>query len=158
MPHKIYYTLGNITDPNKHTWISFDSFDHIDQETDTVELNCNCDATCFDACPVCVLMYYGADKVKEKGIKSLYSTKLMKEIFGLPICKIRWIDANGKATPDTNDAIGYVQCEAYAIEFPDAVGGKIDYPESEWWPVCKNHSKQLNTPGMHHWKFKSLRD
>ena len=30
----------------------------------------------------------------------------------LPVCQIRWIDAQGNPTPDTNPAIGRVRCKA----------------------------------------------
>ena len=29
----------------------------------------------------------------------------------LPVCQIRWIDAQGNPTPDTNPAIGRVRCK-----------------------------------------------
>jgi hypothetical protein len=66
-------------------------------------------------------------------------------------CKIRWIDDNGNPMPDTNPAIGIVR----TIDRREWIGGRlIHFTASEWFPICAEHAKQLNEPGMHIWEFK----
>ena len=71
-------------------------------------------------------------------------------------CAIRWIDSTGKATPDSNEAIGYVYREAYRLIVPDAVNGRIDYERTEDFPICADHAKRLDETDMHRWHFLPL--
>jgi len=57
-------------------------------------------------------------------------------------CKIRWIDKNGKRTPDKNLAIGEVQC---------LLPGETN---SEWFPICKEHAQRLKTENLTNWTFR----
>jgi len=72
-------------------------------------------------------------------------------------CKIQWIDKKGVPTPDANPAIGRVRVEAYREPYPSAVNGYIDYPTSEWFPICQHHrDRMLSMRGMQHWTFEPL--
>lgn len=72
-------------------------------------------------------------------------------------CKIQWIsNETGKATPDENEAVGYVYREAYDIQYPTAIGGCIHYEETERFPICRLHAAQLTQEGMEHWHFVPL--
>lgn len=65
-------------------------------------------------------------------------------------CKIQWIDAHGNPTPDSNPAIG----ECWVVEHVHQIAGRgVRLPESERYPICHEHARQLDAPGMHHWRF-----
>ena len=67
-------------------------------------------------------------------------------------CEIKWVDANGQPTPDTNPAIGRCRVVAY-----DRVihGRTIQFPTSQWFNICACHAKQLSEPGMEIWEFEA---
>jgi hypothetical protein len=52
-------------------------------------------------------------------------------------CTIKWIDKQGNPTPDNN-------------------GRTLEFGQSEWFPICACHARQLNAPGMHIWESKPL--
>ena len=63
-------------------------------------------------------------------------------------CAIQWIDANGQATADNNDAIGLAVCYD-----PISFGEKGSKP----FPICEHHAKQRGK----YWKlipFKNQKD
>ena len=68
-------------------------------------------------------------------------------------CRIKWIDTFGQPTPDDNDAIALVRCKARVEQHH---GRAIAFAESEWFPICACHAKQLSEPGMHIWEAKPL--
>ena len=69
------------------------------------------------------------------------------------ICQIKWIDKSGNPTPDDNPAIQRVRCKARI----EQIGGRgIRFSESEWFPICAEHSARLNDPGMHIWECEAL--
>ena len=68
-------------------------------------------------------------------------------------CKIKWIDAQGNPTPDDNDAILLVRTKARVQQFH---GRALTFSQSEWFPICACHAKQLNNPGMHIWESKAI--
>jgi hypothetical protein len=70
-------------------------------------------------------------------------------------CTIRWIDQNGKPTPDDNPAIGEVQCEAYTLQNEHALNGVIRFSETQWFPICATHAARLSERGMEHWVFRA---
>jgi hypothetical protein len=57
-------------------------------------------------------------------------------------CKIKWIDREGKETPDDNPAIGYA-----VVTFPD---GSKGHPI----PICAAHAEQAK--GFSNWKVTPL--
>lgn len=65
-------------------------------------------------------------------------------------CKIRWIDSQGLPTDDSNPAIGRVMLPARVQQFH---GRALSFSASEWFPICAEHAKQLDNPGMEHWVF-----
>jgi hypothetical protein len=68
-------------------------------------------------------------------------------------CKIRWIDGNGKPTDDTNPAI----MEVRTIDRHEHIGGRtLHFESSDWFPICENHAKRLDEPGMHIWESRPL--
>lgn len=69
-------------------------------------------------------------------------------------CKIKWIDHDGNPTPDNNLAIGYVYRVAYVSQY---LGRAFKYEQSERYPICCAHARQLSEPGMEHWRFIPLR-
>lgn len=73
-----------------------------------------------------------------------------------PCCEIQWIDQQGRPTPDTDPAVGYVQREAYDHQDPHAVNGVIHYQATKWFPICEAHKARLTERGMEHWRFKPL--
>ena len=56
-------------------------------------------------------------------------------------CEIKWVDANGQPTPDTNPAIGRCRVVAY---------GRVIHGRTI---AC--HAKQLSEPGMEIWEFEA---
>jgi hypothetical protein len=65
-------------------------------------------------------------------------------------CRIQWIDNQGKATPDNNHAIG--SCRT--IERDEIIGHrKVHFEASEWFPICSEHARRLDKPGMQIWEF-----
>lgn len=76
-----------------------------------------------------------------------------KETRIMVTCKIQWITETGEPTPDTNPAIGYVQCEAYTEQYPAAKNGVIEYRETPWYPICAAHAARLP---IAHWNFKPM--
>jgi hypothetical protein len=71
----------------------------------------------------------------------------------MPKCQIKWIDQDGKPTPDENEAIGECWIEAYVENCAYAMAGVIQHPRSDNFPICAEHAKQLSKHGMHHWRF-----
>jgi hypothetical protein len=65
-------------------------------------------------------------------------------------CKIQWIDDTGHMTPDNSPAIGECRCKAHVEQIE---GRGIRHEASGWFPICAEHAKQLNEPGMHNWEF-----
>jgi len=77
----------------------------------------------------------------------------------MAICCIQWIDERGNPTPDANPAIGRVRREAHSEPDPRAVNGRIDYSQSEWFPICAEHRARMRTMrGMQYWTFESFAD
>jgi hypothetical protein len=69
------------------------------------------------------------------------------------ICQIKWIDQNGKPTPDNNPVIQRVR----TVERDQVIAGRcVHFTASEWFYICAEHSKQLNNPGMHIWECAPL--
>lgn len=91
MAHKLYYNLGKLNEGGFPTFIGFGhqnpeiGFDGtrtpLAQSAGTVFLDCNCDGTVADECPVLVLMLRGAVAIKGHS-EMLYSDKLRERIFG----------------------------------------------------------------------------
>ncbi len=71
-------------------------------------------------------------------------------------CKIQWIDENGKSTQDTNDAIGYAWIEAYYEQPNRTLPNGYKHEESDHYPICSEHAKQLSAADMCHWRFEAL--
>lgn len=71
-------------------------------------------------------------------------------------CAIQWINKTGSPTPDTNEAIQLVRRVAYDSTYGAAVGGVIHYEQTEWFPICAEHSKRLSDPDMKHWETSPL--
>lgn len=64
-------------------------------------------------------------------------------------CKIQWIDQSGKPTPDENPAVNMIRTK----ERIDQVDGRpFHVSMSPWYPVCAEHMKRMNEPGMHIWE------
>jgi hypothetical protein len=69
-------------------------------------------------------------------------------------CQIQWIDRiTGKATPDNNPAIQLVRT-VDRVQQINGVG--VKFSASQWFPICAEHSKRLNDPGMHIWECADL--
>jgi hypothetical protein len=71
----------------------------------------------------------------------------------MPKCKIQWIDKSGQPTPDDNEAIGLARCKGRVEQ---RHGRAIQFTESEWFPICACHAKQLDDAGMEIWEFKAI--
>jgi len=67
-------------------------------------------------------------------------------------CCIKWIDANGNPTPDTNPAIGRARTVARVEQIH---GRGVRFEASDWFPICAEHAKHLRDPGMHIWEFEA---
>jgi hypothetical protein len=58
----------------------------------------------------------------------------------LPVCQIRWIDAQGNPTPDTNPAIGRVRCKGH----DQIIAGRmVHFTTSEWFHIAQNMLRRL---------------
>ena len=68
-------------------------------------------------------------------------------------CKIQWVDNHGNPTPDLNPAIGYVRTKS---RHEMHHGRSIHFSASQWFPICAEHAKRLNEPGMEIWRFETL--
>ncbi len=67
-------------------------------------------------------------------------------------CRIQWLDSDGNATPDNNEAIGRVRLEARVVQ----IGGiGVPMAASVWFPICAEHAKRLRERGMEHWTFEA---
>lgn len=71
-------------------------------------------------------------------------------------CRIQWIDAAGKPTPDDRDAIGTVYRGAYFAAPSRALPNGFQHDRTESFPICAEHAKQLSDPEMCHWVFEPL--
>ena len=60
-------------------------------------------------------------------------------------CAIQWINTNGNATPDTNDAVQF--CRSKAHEFDCDDGRFVHVAASPWFPICAAHSVRLDALG-----------
>jgi len=69
-------------------------------------------------------------------------------------CQIKWVDAAGNSTADDNKAIGRVQC---GKRIEQHHGRAIAFTASAWFPICAEHAKRLNEPGMHIWSFEPFK-
>ena len=68
-------------------------------------------------------------------------------------CTIRWINAAGHPTDDTNPSV----CRVRTIDRHEWIAGRqIHFTASEWFPCCAEHAKQLHAPGMHIWECQPL--
>ena len=67
-------------------------------------------------------------------------------------CKIQWHDEYDKPTPDENDAIGIVQ----AVQRIPSPHGGTTREDSDWYPICADHAKQLDAEDMKHWRLKKF--
>lgn len=65
-------------------------------------------------------------------------------------CKIQWIDEKGNPTPDDNPAIGVVWLPK---RHEWIAGRRLEFPETEHYPICAEHAKELSKPDMHQWQF-----
>lgn len=65
-------------------------------------------------------------------------------------CRIQWIDAYGKPTPDTNPAIGEVWLPTRVVQID---GRGVPMEASERFPICAHHAKRLTDLGMGEWHF-----
>ena len=66
-------------------------------------------------------------------------------------CAIQWVDAQGNATPDTNDAVAMVRRAAhYSARL------NIGFAATDWYPICSEHAKRLADPGMEYWERKEI--
>jgi hypothetical protein len=65
-------------------------------------------------------------------------------------CKIRWINDSGEPTPDDNPAIGVVWLPARSQWLH---GKHLMFSETERFPICAEHAKQLARPDMSEWRF-----
>lgn len=68
-------------------------------------------------------------------------------------CEIKWIDDHGNPTPDSNIAVGRVRCERH---FEHINGRTVEFPATQWFPICTAHAHRLDKPGMQHWTFEPL--
>lgn len=63
-------------------------------------------------------------------------------------CEIQWVDATGNPTPDTNEAVGTVQCLGY----PCPSNPSYRPEPSREFPICADHLRQMPQDG--HWIFR----
>jgi hypothetical protein len=70
-----------------------------------------------------------------------------------PTCKIAWVDKQGKPTPDSNPAVGEAWIISYTHYHHMYLTGKAEFPESEHFPICAEHLKRFQEPGMQYWRF-----
>jgi len=68
-------------------------------------------------------------------------------------CAIQWIDVQGNATPDTNQAIGHVMLPARIVQ---ACGRGVAMDATKWFPICAEHAKRLQDHDMVNWVFKPI--
>jgi len=68
-------------------------------------------------------------------------------------CEIKWIDDNGKTTPDDNEAIGHVRLPARVEQHNS---GPLKFSATRWFPICACHAKRLAEPRMAQWEFRAL--
>lgn len=68
-------------------------------------------------------------------------------------CTIKWVDKKGNPTPDDNEAIMLVRCKGRVEQHH---GRTLTFEQSEWFPICACHAKQLSEPGMHIWESKKI--
>ncbi len=73
----------------------------------------------------------------------------------MPQCTIQWINHKGELTPDTNEAIGVVYREAYSHTYRTCV---VHFEQTEEFPICAEHVKQLSNCGMELWHFEPYRE
>lgn len=59
----------------------------------------------------------------------------------MPKCEIKWIDAQGKPTPDENDAIGYAVFHMHDLD-DTHVGLQFGATERKY-PICATHRETL---------------
>jgi hypothetical protein len=71
----------------------------------------------------------------------------------MPTCQIKWIDDNGQATPDNNEAVQRVRTVKRVEQFH---GRALSFGESAWFFICAEHLNQLSEPGMHIWECAPL--
>jgi hypothetical protein len=69
------------------------------------------------------------------------------------LCEIKWVDAAGNPTPDTNPAIGRVRLPARVEQHH---GRAITFAASRWFFICACHAEQLRKPGMGAWVFEEV--
>ena len=77
------------------------------------------------------------------------------QALGLPEparCEIQWVDAYGKPTPDTNEAVGTVQCLGYPCRSNPAY---VPEPSREF-PICADHLLRMPDDGR--WIFRPYFD
>jgi hypothetical protein len=80
---------------------------------------------------------------------------MVEPINNRPICEIKWVDANGNPTPDTNPAVYRVRTKARV----DQIGGRgVSFPNSQWFNCCAEHAKLMSGPGMHIWECEAIED
>ena len=61
-----------------------------------------------------------------------------------PKCQIRWIDSEGKPTPDDNDAVGVVYRPGFYEQWR---GDVLEYPTTDPLFICAEHAKRCQGPG-----------
>ena len=63
-------------------------------------------------------------------------------------CQIQWVDADGNPTPDTNEAVGTVQCLGY----PCRANPSYKPEPSREFPICAEHLLRMPDDGS--WIFR----
>ena len=66
-------------------------------------------------------------------------------------CEIKWIDKDGNATPDNNEAIQLARTKDRMADVGGA-NGPVHFTASRWYPICAEHSKRFSETGMHIWE------
>jgi hypothetical protein len=70
-------------------------------------------------------------------------------------CKIRWIDDEGRPTPDNNEAVALCWVEAHD---DDIYGRIVHIEQSDVYPICADHLARLQHNGYRHWKWEALHE
>lgn len=68
-------------------------------------------------------------------------------------CQIKWVDASGNPTPDSNPAVCRVRTKDRHEQFH---GRALHFTQSPWFNCCAEHAKQLYEPGMHIWECEQI--
>jgi len=58
-------------------------------------------------------------------------------------CEIQWIDDAGKPTPDTNEAVARIVCDAHTVIDRRTLYPTAKIPASRHYACCAGHLKQM---------------